>query len=64
MNFSHGKSTSRAATSLEAYVVLDPEPRAITVYRRDEGPQTHTASAERTAVALSVTISLPFDVFR
>jgi Uma2 family endonuclease len=56
-----------AIASLEAYVVLDAERRSITVYRRDEGPQTYVgpleADAASAAVALSPTLALPFEVF-
>ncbi len=56
-----------AIASLEAYVALDAERRSITVYRRDEGPQTFVGplatDAASAAVALSPTLALPFEVF-
>jgi Uma2 family endonuclease len=56
-----------AIPSLEAYVVLDPERRSISVYRRDEGPQTYVGAPETgaasAAVALSPALTLPFEVF-
>jgi Uma2 family endonuclease len=51
-----------AISSLEAYMILDPERRSISVYKADGGPETFSAGSE-TAVALADGITIPFSVF-
>jgi Uma2 family endonuclease len=52
-----------AIESVEAYVVLDPEREAISVYRRDRGPETMERATGVSAIPLSASLRLPLSVF-
>jgi hypothetical protein len=49
-----------AIETLVAYVVLDAARRSMTVYRRDEGPQTFVRSGDGRGVRLSADLEVRF----